>query len=113
MRALDPRAGAIQYVTSRSPPIVKLPTVPTNSPSCGRARSGRGAWLGRHKKRSTLQGFSLCMFSRMATRAERDEILEQVRAGDRMVHRVPRGRATAHAAISVPQRRRSPQPLAR
>src|SRR5215213_4517971 len=51
------------------------------------------------------------MFPRMATRAEREEIIEQVRALDGVVHREPPARATADAAVSVSHARRPPELL--
>jgi hypothetical protein len=51
------------------------------------------------------------MFPSVATRAERDEMLEQVRAQNGVVHGEPLAGAAANAAVSVPEPRGLPQPL--
>jgi hypothetical protein len=53
------------------------------------------------------------MFSCMAARAEREEIIEQVRALDSVVHGESLGGAAADAAVAVPHTRGPPELLPR
>jgi Trp operon repressor len=63
------------------------------------------------KKEIAFQGLCARMFSCMATTTERQEILERVRSIDGMMNGEPASRATADAAVSVPEPRRPSQPL--
>jgi hypothetical protein len=76
-----------------------------------RAALACGRWLARPKKMAGFQVFSPPMFSTMATRAKRDEILEHIGPRHRMVDRQALGGTAANAAVSVPQPYRPPPVL--
>jgi hypothetical protein len=77
----------------------------------GALACGRGAIV--LNKMACLQGFHALMFSPVTTRAEREEIFEQVRARHRVMNRKPLAGAAAHAAVSVTEPRCSSQLLPR